>query len=258
MGVFVEKYEIALRKFLDNWPDKDKISGVLVCGSFVTGGASKHSDVDVQIILDNKVKWRERGNKVVDGFLIEYFANPAYRCEGYFKDDYSRNRTVTAHMFSTGKMLFDKTGDLSKLVKIANKFLKKSFSKQKSALVELNKYHLWDELDNLGETLEKNPNGFYFVYYSGLRDIYEIYSKYCKMNVAQIHKIERFLTEKRDKEKYLIEDFLDKKFVSLFSKALNLDSKNKMFIAYRKLCLHVFKKMGGFEIDGWKVRSPAK
>ena len=94
---------IALEKFLSDWKDKDKIIGVLVCGSFVTGGASKHSDIDVQIILDNEVTWRERGNKIVDGFLIEYFANPLYRYEGYFEEDYSRNRTVTAHMFATGK-----------------------------------------------------------------------------------------------------------------------------------------------------------
>ena len=254
----MEKWMIALEKFLSDWKDKDKIIGVLVCGSFVTGGASKHSDIDVQIILDNEVTWRERGNKIVDVFLIEYFANPLYRYEGYFEEDYSRNRTVTAHMFATGKIIFDKTGDLTKLVVVAKKFLKKKFVKPKRAFIEMNKYHLWDALDNLGEVLDNNSKEFYFVYYSGLRDIYEVYSKFCRMNVSQSNKVERFLINKKDREKYLINDFPDEVFVKLFSKALVLNSPKKMFSNYKCLCLHVFRKMGGFEIDGWKFRSPAK
>lgn len=254
----MEKYESALKNFLSSWSEHDKITGVLVCGSFVTGGHSVHSDVDVQIILDNKVDWRERGNKIVDGLLIEYFANPAYRCEGYFKDDYSRNRTVTAHMFSTGKIVFDKTGDLKKLVKLSKKYLKKKFSSQNKTLVELNKYHLWDDLDNLEELLDKKTDDFYFAYFCGLKDIYEMYSKYCKMPVAQNHKVRRFLENSFDQKKYLVSDFKDKIFVKLFIESSKLKTPKGMFKSYRELCLHVLKKMGGFKIDGWKVKSSAK
>lgn len=254
----MEKYEIALKKFLDSWPQRNKIIGVLVCGSFVTGGHSVHSDVDVQIILNNKVDWRERGNKIVDGLLIEYFANPAYRCEGYFKDDYSRNRIVTAHMFATGKIILDETGDLKKLVSLSKKYLKKKFSSPNKTLVELNKYHLWDALDNLEELLDKKTDDFYFAYFCGLKDIYEMYLKYCKMPIAQNNKARRFLENPFDKKKYLIGDFRDKIFVKLFVEASKLKNPKEMFKIYKKLCLYVLNKMGGFKIDGWKAKSPAK
>lgn len=34
-----------------------------------------------------------------------------------------------------------------------------------------------------------------------------------------------------------------------------MKSKSRMMKEYQKLTKHVFDKMGGFDVDGWKVRS---
>lgn len=61
-----------------------------VCGSYITGNPSTHSDLDVHIILNENVNYRERGNKIVDGLLIEYF-----------KDDYTNVRPMSQTQIPT-------------------------------------------------------------------------------------------------------------------------------------------------------------
>ena len=74
--------------FLADFEYADDVVGVLVCGSYITGNPTSHSDLDVHIVLDNKVDYRERGNKIVDGLLIEYFANPSKQIFRYFDEDF--------------------------------------------------------------------------------------------------------------------------------------------------------------------------
>ena len=71
----MEKWELALKKFLKNWENKKEVVGAIVCGSYITGNPSNHSDIDIHLLLSSKTKWRERGNVIIDGILIEYFAN---------------------------------------------------------------------------------------------------------------------------------------------------------------------------------------
>ncbi|MDR0272764.1 MAG: nucleotidyltransferase domain-containing protein [Clostridiales bacterium] len=56
-----------LEIFLADFEYKNDVVGVLACGSFVTGNPTKHSDLDVHIVLDENVNYRERGNKYIDG-----------------------------------------------------------------------------------------------------------------------------------------------------------------------------------------------
>ena len=48
-------WEEKLSKFLDDFAYKDDVVGVLVCGSYITGNPSNHSDLDVHIILRDDV-----------------------------------------------------------------------------------------------------------------------------------------------------------------------------------------------------------
>ncbi len=92
----MKKWEKALNKFLEGWKNKKAVVGAIVCGIYVAGSPSKHSDVDVHIVLDSSISWRERGDKMVDGFLIEYFADPLQKYYEYLQDDYKRRRRVKA------------------------------------------------------------------------------------------------------------------------------------------------------------------
>ncbi|MFA5303858.1 MAG: nucleotidyltransferase domain-containing protein [Candidatus Nanoarchaeia archaeon] len=254
----MEAWEKAVGEFLKDYKNKDYVIGAVACGSYITGNPSKHSDIDLRIVLKDDIKWRERGNKIVNGFLIEYFMNPIRQELKYFKDDYMDRRRLDAHMYSTGKVLFDKTGDVKKIIKIAKKFNVKRFKKAACVKKESSKYALWDMLDNLEEVYEKNGREFYFVYYNFLNNIFYNYSQVIGYEDVGCHKVLRFLTDKKDMKKYGLFSFPDNLFIELFVKCFDLSKKDEMMKYYRKLNDYVLKNMGFKGINGWKFRSKIK
>jgi predicted nucleotidyltransferase len=258
-GVKLEKqggWEEAVNLFLTEWKKKKEVMGALVCGSYVTGSPSEHSDIDLHIVLSNKTKWRERGNKFVNGFLIEYFANPPKQIKKYFDGDYKDNSYQAPIMFITGKILFDKEGEVAKLKRIAQGIKNKKFPKLSKVPFELKKYSLWDNLDNLQDNYKKGRDDFYYIYYNYLKQIYETYAKYKRVSVINVDKLYSIFTDASTLRKYLEKEFPDKRFVSLFLKALKLTSKDIMLKNFEELSEYVFDSMEGFKINGWKIRSP--
>lgn len=253
-----EKWEIALEKFISKWKSKKEVVGAVVCGSYITGNPTKHSDIDVQILLDKKIKWRERGNEIIDGILIEYFANPLPQNFNYFEEDYkSRNRT-NVHMFTTGKVLFDKNGDVKKMIEKAKYWKKRKYVKMDKISIESYKYYLWDMCDNLEEVYESDSGEFYFVYYNYLNTLFKSYSNFVGFDSISINKVKRFLTSEKDRIKYHLKDFPDKFFVEKYVGAINIKDKSQLMNEFKEIILYVLDKMGGFNIDGWKLRSPVE
>lgn len=253
-----EKWEIALDKFVSEWKNKKEVVGMVVCGSYITGNPSKHSDIDIQILLDKKVKWRERGNKIIDGILIEYFANPLQQNLKYIKDEFKTRDKTDVHMFITGKVLFDKNGDVKKIIAKAKEWNKKPFKKINRVDIEQKKYSLWDMKDNLQEIYESGSEDFHFVYYSFLSNILEKYSAFLRHDSFNTHKVLRLLVNKKDQLKYKTNKFPDSVFVKMYVDAMKIKDKPKMMHTFEKIVEYVLKNMGGFDIDGWKIRSPIK
>jgi len=142
-------WETALEQFLEEWKHRDEVVGILVCGSYITGKPSKRSDIDVHIILREDGDWRERGNRVVQGYLIEFFANPPQQIRSYFKEDYQDRRPMSMVQFLTGRVYVDKCGIVKQLVDEAREWKTKPYDAVPEPIIELKKYGLWDALDNL-------------------------------------------------------------------------------------------------------------
>lgn len=254
----MKNWEIALEKFLKKWKDREEVIGAIVCGSFITGNPSKHSDIDIHILLDSKTSWRERGNEIIDGILIEYFANPVQKHYEYTEEDFKQRRKVNAHMFCTGKVLFDKTGELNKLIKDSRKCFVRKYPKQKKFQIEVSKYNIWDMCDNLEEVFETDKEEFFLVFYVYLNQLFDYYANFLQFDSIPVHKIRRFLIDEKDKKKYCIDDFPDKEFVKMFINTLNIKAKKKMIKEYQNLTIYILDKMGGFNINGWKIISSVK
>lgn len=252
-----QKREIALEKFLVKRKNKKEVIWAIVCGSYITGNPSKHSDIDIHILLDSKTTWRERGNEIIDGILIEYFANPTKRHHQYLEEDLKSRGRMNAHMFCTGKILFDKKWELKELIKYSRKYLKKKNPKPNKIQIEIAKYHIWDMCDNLEEVFESKSDEFYFVFYNFLNDLFETYAKFLQFDSIPVHKLRRFLVNEKDKKKYHVSNFPDEEFTKMIVSVINLKDKSKMMKEYKNLTNHVLEKMGGFNIDGWKLKSPA-
>lgn len=255
----MEPWEIALNKFLDDWRDRDEVVGALVCGSFVTGDPTGHSDIDVHIVLAAGTEWRERGNRIVDGFLIEYFANPPAQIRAYLQEGTGDNRRMEAVQFTTGRILFDKDGTVQKMKDEALRWIAEPFEPMSDTAIELAKYGLWDRLDDLQDAHEQRAPDVAFQYHFVLAQAYQVYARFLGQSVQGVPKTYKCLMKPQDAQrKYLMDPFPDQDFLDLFAQSITQTESSGMVEYAEKLSHYVLDKLGGFSIDGWAFRSPAK
>lgn len=251
-------WERAARRFLAPWQARRAFAGALACGSYVTGHPTPHSDVDLQILLAPGTRWRERGNRIVGGFLVEYFANPPEQLRAYFADDHRRNRRVTATMFCTGRVLADPAGDLARMVREARRWHRKPLPRTTRAWREHTLYAIWDVIDNAMDAAERGAPDLAFQYHHAVYALYEDYARFLRQPVLQVYRLEGVYGPGGRPEKILAEPFPDPAFVRLLMGALRESDPKRMPARLRRLAGHVTRAMGGFEIDGWRLRTPVE
>lgn len=250
-----EKYMHALNKFLENWKTRSCVEGAFLTGSAVTAYFSAHSDIDVYIVLSSRARWRERGNMVLDGVLIEYFANPTTQIRKYFEEDFRKNRRTMARMLVMGKIIFDRHGVIARLRKEAEKWMGRKFGKLSRASLEAAKYGMWDELENLKDLYAQKALNFELLYHKLLVQVLEWYAKFLRSEIPPISKLVKFFTDEEFRREYRYEEFPDKRFAEIFISCLRAGSREEKMSCARKLVSYTLGKMHGFEINGWRLRS---
>lgn len=246
----------AVEKFLNDYTKDLDVEGVIVCGSYVTGSPSKRSDVDLHIILSSEYDWRERGSRIIDGVLIEYFVNPPQQMPEYFKEDFDDFRRHAAHMLATGKIIQDRNGVVASLRDEAKKWMMKPFPDVGSTGLALSKYGLWDMLDNLSDLYENNSPSFSYAYWNSLNSAFEFYSKYLGHDVIPVHKIYEQLNDEKVQKKYHLEPFPDSIFRAIMNEAIGASNRDSMMKSFQNIIAHVHKETGGFTLDGWSLKTP--
>jgi len=252
----VKAWERALEKFLAQWKTRREVTGALVCGSYITGNPDSHSDIDVHILLRETIRWRERGNRIIDGYLIEYFVNPPKQIRAYFSGDYRSNRAMTATQFVTGRILFDKAGAVRRLKREAERCIARPLKKSNRVARELSNYALWDQLDNLRAVVKQKSPVAAYVYHNALKQLFDSYCNIIGYPISGANRAHAILTDARTRKKYLLDRFPDAAFSRSFVRALRETKLANMCLALEKLTDRVQRKSGGFKLDGWKIRTP--
>lgn len=188
-------WQRALHEFIAPYRAQRDVIGALVCGSYVTGAPSPRSDIDVAIVLAPRVKYRERGNRIVGGHLMEYFANPPAQFRAYFARDHARNYAASATMFATGRVLFDQRGAVKALREQARRWLARPFPRPKRAEVAAQRYFFWDLVDNLRDLYERGDAGFTHGYYNHVHDVYVFYARWLQAPVLPARQLYAYLTD---------------------------------------------------------------
>ena len=255
-GERMEKWEIALNKFLKQWESEKYVLAAIATGSFVVGNNTNKSDIDVQIILSDEVNWRERGNKYVDGFLIEYFSNPIKQIYQYLDDDLKYGNRIDANMYYTGKVMFDKVNITVGLKKRAKEDLSKELLEVDKVSLEMMKYRLWDYFEEIEEAYETNSPNFNYLYYSYLDLLLESYSSFLRVILPAKYKVYKFFKYEEYQGNYNLNKFPDERFKSKYLECIEEQDKEGRYKLILEQKNYVLKKMSGFEIDGWALRSP--
>jgi hypothetical protein len=249
-------WQRALHEFIAPYRAQRDVIGALVCGSYVTGAPSSRSDIDVAIVLAPRVKHRERGNRIVGGYLMEYFANPPAQFRAYFTREHAQNRTGTATMFATGRVLFDRTGAVKALREQARRWLARPFARPKRAEIAAERYFFWDLIDNLRDLDERGDAGFTHAYFHHVHDVYAFYARCLQVPVLPARQLYAYLTDATARKKYLLAPFPDRRFTALLLKALRAREQRAQRRAVEALADYATARLGGFEIDGFRLRTP--
>ncbi len=247
-------WEEKLNKFLENWEHKEDTIGVLVCGSFITGNPTSHSDLDVHIILNENVDYRERGNRIIDGLLIEYFSNPPQQIKKYFKEDYNDIQPSSQNQFATGRIILDKTGIVQQLKEEAKQMLNKNYIEVDTSVNEFKKYGLWDMLDDLQDAFENNREDFNFIYYVCLDKLLSIYMKFIKYPYDKKTMLGNIRSE-TVRNKYLLKELPDKDICAIIEECIISSKKEEKIKHYEKLTNKIMDLFGGFNIGEFKFKS---
>jgi hypothetical protein len=251
-------WETAVDAFIKEWRNKDEVVAALVCGSYITGNPSKRSDIDIHIILSDEVDWRERGNQIVNGFLIEYFVNPPKQIRKYFEEDYFDNSSMSMVQFITGKAIFDHIGIIKILKSEASDWKNKQYKELDNTLKEIKKYGLWDTMDNLFDCFESDRPDFQYVYFNSLTKLFKEYSYFLGIEQIPFYQINNYLSDPKYLTKYLKSEFPDNKFSDLFLTSIQATDRNEMMTHFEALTNHVLVNAGGYQINGWRIRSSVK
>ena len=246
----MDKTRESINKFVREWKNKQEVEGIVVTGSYALGLHSPKSDIDVVIVFSDNYKYEQRGNNVIDGVLIEYIAKPGFLWRDLFKENFSSGNRLFANMFIVGKILFDRNGRTKKIKQEAESYLKKKYKKMNEEKIEMAKYHLWDGLSKLKSYKNKDFNKYAPLYYLQLSKILMYYSRFTLIDMPATAKLYKFLNNNEFRGKYKLDGFKDKEFIYL----VNMCLKKQSIKSIENLTNYVLDKLGGFDIDGWKIK----
>lgn len=215
--------------------------GILLVGSHVYGVVDPNSDVDIYII-QKEGKTRERGNRWIDGFEIEYFINPLNQVYDYLQTE-QHFRPITAEMLS--KAIILKGRDNSQIMKLlakARKIVQTPLPQLSETELELIKYQLDDVEKDLLDTKDRKD----FFAYNLIAD---------QLVNLSIDTFLRCHNQRRLKTKMLMNQIrkLDAQVAVLLEKIVD---SNYEVTSLRNLIDYVENLIGGKRTKDWTLKGP--
>lgn len=242
----MQKWEIALDKFMKRYINKPWFEGAVLCGSYASGNYNEFSDIDITIIASDNLGWQEKSNCYVDGFLIEYTINPIYKNQEYMKSGLENHAFINQNMFAYGVILYDKNGVIKELKKQSVRELNKKIKPFSEYANNFKKYGLWCRYDDM---LSLHSDGYptdllYWILVDKLIEAY--YDFNCLPHVSHA-KIQKILTDTEFAKRYHANKMPNQKFIDLLLNCFNAKQEEKLS-AIEKLYNYVIQSGGGFDI----------
>lgn len=234
-------WKLALKKFIEPYLKDEEVEAILLVGSYAVNNQNQFSDIDVYIILNDNAEYRERGNKKIDDYLIEYFINPVHLVREYLQNDKRGHGGSMANMLLKGKIIIDRHNiipDLQKEAQIAKKI--------KPAKDPMKYYACWHAFDEYLAAAYHNE----LQHYLCLKYLVECYlanNGYC---ILPEQKIEKFFKDDKYRANYDIGDFPNNEFNHLVIKCFDYPNRHNLQNLYNFVIAD-----GQFDIQNFALRN---
>jgi hypothetical protein len=119
--VLKEPYHTALREAVAHIFSYCTPLGIIAAGTIIRGNPSPNSDLDMYVLVaENR---RQRIQKFFNGVPTEIFNNPFTQVEKYLAEERPEGVMITAHMLSTGHVVYDGDPRLAEYIEKGRKLL---------------------------------------------------------------------------------------------------------------------------------------
>ena len=234
-------WKLALKKFIEPYLKDEEVEAILLVGSYAVNNQNQFSDIDVYIILNDNAEYRERGNKKIDDYLIEYFINPVHLVREYLQNDKRGHGGSMANMLLKGKIIIDRHNiipDLQKEAQIAKKI--------KPAKDPMKYYACWHAFDEYLAAAYHNELQYYLCL-KYLVGCYLANNGYC---ILPEQKIEKFFKDDKYRANYDIGDFPNNEFNHLVIKCFDYPNRHNLQNLYNFVIAD-----GQFDIQNFALRN---
>jgi len=220
------------------------------------GNADEFSDVDIFIILGDHVDWRERGNKRIDGLLVEYFANPMRQVRKYIDGGYPSLNLTEINMILGGIVIFNKNSAAEEAIAYCKQKMMSEFPKLSEFDIKTGLYTMWNNFDELRRACGCDSPDCTMIFFTFVRHAFELYSRYICSPIPNHHKTYQWLTDEGFRKRYGLPGYSDPAFLEMVGRVFgNADAKVNLALA-QDIYNYVCGEMGGFCVDEFVLRSP--
>lgn len=235
-------WKLALEEFIKGYKDDLEVEAILLVGSYAVGNQNDKSDIDVYIILNDEAKWRERGNKLVNGYLIEYFINPVHKIREYILDDKRGHGGPMANMLANCQVILDKNGIVNELIKEAIVAIQVDEYEKNP----MRYYACWCAFDEY-EAAEYHNEMQYYICLKYLIEAYLGNNGYC---ILPELKFEKFFKNDEYRNRYNIGKFPNNEFNVMVVKCFDEPNYENLKVLYDYVM-----RDGCFDINNFVLRN---
>jgi len=118
----IDKIQKICGKIIEKYSKDQNVLGILLFGSAARGKFDEFSDIDILILLTEKPEFA-RENFIIDGTRADIILHPISDVRCYLRlEKFQVHRNFT-HMIAHGKIIYEKTKDLEKIIQLSKKNL---------------------------------------------------------------------------------------------------------------------------------------
>jgi hypothetical protein len=247
-------WEKIIQEFIEPYKENRNIEAAILTGSYAIGLQNIKSDIDIYFVSSTKSKWRERGNKYYNGYLIEYFINPITQIYKEMDESIKDGDRVNALIFRNGLVLFDKKNIINTIKKRARQDLKVKLQVLSEIQIATSKYEIWDFFEELERAYLNDKEEYLFLFYLFLEMVLVEYCKFLRVLLPTRYKVIQFMKEEIFSNRHGLDKIKDYKFLKYYLECLTKTTYKRSLQNAYVLKEHVLNSMGGLEIDGLKIQ----
>jgi|SRR3989339_485538 len=207
---------------------------IIASGSIIRGNPDSSSDFDMYVIIQKKT--RQRVQRFSNGIPCEIFVTNKTQIREYLKSEYRENRPITAHMISSGIVVYEKNKTYIRTIKEAKSWLhrKPEFIKKHAIAI---KHTAALDLEDAKDTIIRAPETANLKISKAIENLirYYFYSK--RLHLP------------RPKDMFSALKTRDKSLFNYASKAMLSKSIKERYKNAERLSMRIIKTKGFFE---WK------